>query len=351
MRGVVSCASLVLAACVAANGDYQPAGAEALGGDEGSSAGSSTSGLNDDAAEGSTEAAIESTDDEGPQPSSTGSDESDDSTTGDTEGAGPWVFEGVEQLEVINALGFDDDDPSLSANGLELYFASTRSGNEDVYVATRETVGDPWSPPMPLPGPVNTMARDSSPELSLDGLSMTISSDRGGGLGNLDLFLVTRPALDQPWGAPVHLTELNDSNVDGSAVLTSDLTRVFFCSIRGVVGNEDVFVAERKSADLPFGEPVRLGGEINSDYFDCNPWIDPTGSLMLFSTSRGGVTDSDLMVVEQEGGSFGAVVSIEGVNTTAREQDPWLSPDGNELYFSRSLPTDETHIFRAVRAP
>ena len=49
--------------------------------------------------------------------------------------------------------------PSLSADGLSLYFASYRSGGlgeHDLYVTTRETKNDPWCPPVNLGPNVNS---------------------------------------------------------------------------------------------------------------------------------------------------------------------------------------------------
>ena len=43
-----------------------------------------------------------------------------------------------------------DDMPSISADGLELYFGSNRpggSGNLDLWVTTRDTKDDEWGPP------------------------------------------------------------------------------------------------------------------------------------------------------------------------------------------------------------
>ena len=44
----------------------------------------------------------------------------------------------------------EDDDPTLTADALEVYFVSTRAGGQgmgDIWRSVRSTVDDPWSPP------------------------------------------------------------------------------------------------------------------------------------------------------------------------------------------------------------
>ena len=66
----------------------------------------------------------------------------------------------------------DDVMPNVSKDGLEIVFASTRPGGAgafDVYSATRNSVGDPWSSPVNLGPAVNTDAPETRPSLSWDG--------------------------------------------------------------------------------------------------------------------------------------------------------------------------------------
>jgi len=68
-----------------------------------------------------------------------------------------------------------DQHPSVAPNGLEIYFFSNRLGSmlnpagtttsNDIWVATRERVGDPWSTPTNLGSPINTAAGESGPSI------------------------------------------------------------------------------------------------------------------------------------------------------------------------------------------
>ena len=61
-----------------------------------------------------------------------------------TAGTDGWfVNRGVIDQGVNGSFGWA---PELSADGLELYFGSSRGDDGDLYVAIRERVGDSWGP-------------------------------------------------------------------------------------------------------------------------------------------------------------------------------------------------------------
>ncbi|MHC4564446.1 MAG: M56 family metallopeptidase [Planctomycetota bacterium] len=125
-----------------------------------------------------------------------------------------------------------DDMPSISADGLELYFGSNRSGGSgdfDLWVTTRDTKDDEWYPPMNLGPTVNTSARDHCPSVSADGLSLFFESNRAGGAGSADIWVTTRDAKDDPWGAAVNLgPAVNGPSGDACPSISSDGLSLFF---------------------------------------------------------------------------------------------------------------------------
>ena len=91
-----------------------------------------------------------------------------------------------------------DSRPSIRHDGLELFLFSSRDGNLDIYVATRETVDARWNTPVRLGPPINTAFREINPHISADGLTLLFSSDRPGacgGTGDLDIYMSTRTKL------------------------------------------------------------------------------------------------------------------------------------------------------------
>ena len=92
-----------------------------------------------------------------------------------------------------------DSRPSIRHDGLEIIFQSNRSGSLgtalDLWVATRDSVLDGWSTPVNLGSPINTVSIENNANLSSDRLTLFFSSDRSGGSGGLDLYVMTRTKL------------------------------------------------------------------------------------------------------------------------------------------------------------
>jgi Tol biopolymer transport system component len=82
--------------------------------------------------------------------------------------------------------------PSIRFDGLEIVFTSNRppSVGFDLWVSTRESVTDVWSPPVRLN--INSPQSDTAPYLSGDGMTLYFTSDRAGGSGGNDLWVSTR---------------------------------------------------------------------------------------------------------------------------------------------------------------
>ena len=89
----------------------------------------------------------------------------------------------------------NDLTPAIRHDGLEIIIATNRAGGvgaQDLWVATRNEVGDRWSAPAPLGPLVNSSLNDSFPCLSSDRNTLLFSSDRSGGFGGNDIYMTTR---------------------------------------------------------------------------------------------------------------------------------------------------------------
>jgi len=136
--------------------------------------------------------------------------------------------------------------PSISADGLSLFFDSTRSGGYgsfDIYVATRETTGEDWGTPVNLGPTVNSSAWDGGPSISADGLFLFFNSYRPGGFGNGDMWVTTRASVSDPWGTPLNLgPTVNTSAWEAPSSTSADGSTLFFGSNRpGGVGGDDMW--------------------------------------------------------------------------------------------------------------
>ncbi|HLQ59326.1 MAG TPA: hypothetical protein VK113_07415, partial [Gemmatimonadales bacterium] len=104
---------------------------------------------------------------------------------------------------------FRDTRTTIRRDGLELILSSGRPGgvgSEDLWVSTRASTLDPWSPPVNLdaenialgrPPVVNSTSFDGAPALSFDGTTLYFFSERPGGFGKRDLYVTTRARLGE----------------------------------------------------------------------------------------------------------------------------------------------------------
>lgn len=86
-----------------------------------------------------------------------------------------------------------DNRPSVTRDGLTIFFDSTRTGGlglNDVYYATRSNTSEPFGPAIHIPE-LSSVSTDSRPFISKDGSFMILSSGRPGGEGP-DTWYATR---------------------------------------------------------------------------------------------------------------------------------------------------------------
>jgi len=191
-----------------------------------------------------------------------------------------------------------DDHPDISHDGLSLYFCSDRPGgfgNADLWVTTRATINGDWDTPVNLGPTINSSSNETAPSISADGLSLFFDSDHPGGTGSWDIWMATRPTTDGDWGAPVPLPPLvNSSSIDGEPSISADERTLYFISDRsGGYGDYDLWVTTRKTTGDDWGIPVNLGPTVNQTYEDVGPDISADGST-LYYTVGGSVGFLDL---------------------------------------------------------
>jgi hypothetical protein len=110
------------------------------------------------------------------------------------------VFGPGQLVPGVNS-AFDDGQPNLRRDGLELFFYSTRPdpdalGGPDLYVATRVSTSAPWSTPLNLGPNVNSSAGETRPSLSWDGTTLYFGSTRAESeAGSADIYVTTREKL------------------------------------------------------------------------------------------------------------------------------------------------------------
>ena len=246
-------------------------------------------------------------------------------------------------------------DSSISDDGLELYFNSPRPGGlgqADIWVTTRKTKSAPWGEPVNLGPTVNSPVGDGGPSISADGLSLYFGSDRAGGYGGMDLWVTTRKTKADPWGTPVNLgaTVNGPANEGGPSISADELTLYFSDNHRrtqpdrerpGGLGNGDIWATTRKTKADPWGTPVNLGPTVNSPLRDQSPSISGDGLSLYFSVElyydpASGEGNSAIYVTKRKSTTepWGTPVKLGPAVNAEWELNPDISRDGSTLYFA-----------------
>jgi len=105
-----------------------------------------------------------------------------------------WNFGGSSSVAELNVPTANDIQPNVRKDGLEVVFSSNRAGGlgaQDIWVATRDDFGAPWSAPVNLGGAINTAAAESRPSLSKNARQLLFGRSPGPeGIG--DIYVSTR---------------------------------------------------------------------------------------------------------------------------------------------------------------
>ncbi len=257
--------------------------------------------------------------------------------TGCGEGTTVTLGRGSVSADLVSHLASseDDENPSLTADLLEIYFTSDRdggAGDYDLYVARRASVEEPFGEPVNV-SELSSEEFESSPAVSADGLTLWFGSDREGGVGGNDVWVARRDSRDDAWGEPENVAELNTAADEiprplGAGGTTMPLGR------REEGGRYFTYLARRSGPDEPFSEPELIESLIEPDVIAVtDAWLSGSGDELWYVRGVEG-EKGDIYVARREGEGEFVNVGPARVNTDADERDPWLNADGTRLFFS-----------------
>ena len=254
-------------------------------------------------------------------------------------GADGTKFAPATLVAELASAGDDSDNPTLTADLLEIYFTSNRkggAGDVDVWSARRNSTDEPFSAPKPVSA-VNTDQFETSPAVSFDGLELYIGSKRDGGLGEQDIWVSGRATRDDDWTALQNVTALNSPDKDIPRPPAMAGRVMPLGSRRMGLDYYETFLAERASVSEPFGEPRKLSELEVAGNNTVDGFLTEDGLSLYFNVSPGaGESTGDLFVAKRPSldAPFGEPAPLTSVNTSHDERDPWLSPDRKLLFFS-----------------
>jgi len=116
-------------------------------------------------------------------------------------------------------------------------------------------------------------------------------------------------------------------------------------------GNEQIAVTTRATRGSNFSTPTALPSPVNS-FIEGTPELSADGlSLYFFREGFSGPASRDLYVATRAStaAQFNTVNALTTVNSTARDDRPWVSPDELTVYFSSQRASVNDDLWRATR--
>ncbi len=126
-------------------------------------------------------------------------------------------------------------------------------------------------------------------------------------------------------------SNLNTDRYDATCSLSSDGKTLIIYRNQG---NGDLFISQM---DKEWSEPKRLPKPINSPYEESHASLSLDGNTIVFTSDRpNGIGQKDMYLSKKlPDGTWGkAQLFPESVNTQLNEESPFLSYDGNTLFFA-----------------
>ena len=188
---------------------------------------------------------------------------------------------------------------------------------------------------------INTSAREESPYLTPDELTMYFTSDRlnANAVVTFDIFRSTRAKIGDPFGVPEAVKGgVNSDKEELGSIVAEDEKTMFFI---GVGGGYEIFSSTRATTTADWGPATLVGGGVNGSGTNEYPDEFRNGDLWFHRD------DGSLRRLPKSGNGFGAEEAAApelGKIGTFR-----LSHDGTRAFFGKDEPDAGANIWTATR--
>lgn len=136
---------------------------------------------------------------------------------------------------------------------------------------------------------------ESQPTITSDGNTLYFASDRDGGYGGTDIYMITRDE-NGVWGKPVNLGKrVNTAGNEKSPFIHTDSQTLYFSSSDRVGENDSIYKGHRGLGgfdifyirlDKGWKEPKNIGYPINSEHDDISFFVSTDGKTGYFASNK-----------------------------------------------------------------
>ena len=174
----------------------------------------------------------------------------------------------------------------------------------DLFTSTLDRKGK-WSVPVPVES-LNSEFEDGSPNMSSDFTTIYFTRCKKGKNQQLGCQILSATAGGRDWSEPkVELEDLGDSVTSAHPAISPDGNTLYFVSdMPGGLGENDIWMVTRGQGGS-WGKPANLGEQINTPGNELYPFVHNDGSLYFSTDSRVGLGGLDIyMATRDETGSW-----------------------------------------------
>jgi len=168
-----------------------------------------------------------------------------------------------------NASAYSVGDPFITEDGMALYFASNMPGGKggsDLYICYRTAAGE-WGPPLNMEA-INTAGNDRSPVLTNNNV-LYFASDGRIGMGGLDIYRVTLDKTGKSASQVRNLRYPVNSPQDDFAFWLLEPRKAYLSSNRsGGLGSDDIYLLGAALNDEETPAPVAVEEPVKVDTID-----------------------------------------------------------------------------------
>jgi len=211
-----------------------------------------------------------------------------------------------------------------------------------------------WEPPIPLPGQVNTAGAEDSPFITLDGGRMYFFFTPDAGIpaqeqlgdGVTGIYMARLEGDQWVDVQRVSLASPGELALDGCPTALGDA--LWFCSARaGNLREIDLWIAKIEGDQHIHW--VNAGELLNTTYEVGEMHLSSDGQCLYYHSRRaGGLGGMDLWELRRQGETWGEPRNLQALNSEGDEGWPYLTPDGQELWFTRAYQGSPA-IFRSLK--
>ncbi len=248
--------------------------------------------------------------------------------------AGNYIFSPENLGDSINSDALEYF-PSLTIDGNKLIFTRRVNNDEDFYESN--IINGAWSKAQPLAGKVNTNLNEGAQNISQDGEWIIFTGcNYPEGRGSCDLYISYKTKTG--WSEAENMGNVvNTEFWESSPSLSPDKRDLYFSSNRpGGFGGKDIWVVHR-STNGKWSNPENLGEAINTSGDESCPFMHADNKTLYFnSNGQPGYGMTDLFFAKKVNDSSWMMAQNLGypINTIDDEGSLIVTADGKTAYYA-----------------